>query len=446
MSGGNTGQPIGGEQRPAPRFPFIARQFPPFTSRQWRVFAIALTAGYFDNYDDALLSLALKQIQRGLAIAEANLGTMLSAIRLGYLLSLIITPMADAFGRRRLLLYTIVGYTVFTGLSALSAHESHFVASQFLARGFAGSESSISLVILAEEVDAAVRGWAIGMLDALVSTGYGMAAMVFAAIKIVPYGWRGLYTLALIPLILLIPLRRILPESRRFEYETQIGAATTHPLGSLALLVRHSPRNLTMLCTVTALNAIGFSASGLFFSKFLQEIHGWSPPQVSSLVIFGGVIGITGSIVAGRLSDRFGRRVMGPLFMFMTPISTIAMYTIPGGAVIPAWVVWLFTRFAALVVLHAYGTELFPTSHRSAASSALTVSGTVGGAAGLALESVLYRMTGTYTDAIRILSVCSLAAAAVMFITFPETAGRELEEIASGHAAMARSVAFSDLQ
>ena len=58
-----------------------------------------------------------------------------------------------------------------------------FVGAQFLARGFAGAESSTAFVILAEEVDAAVRGWAIGMLDALVSTGYGLAAMVFAAIK-----------------------------------------------------------------------------------------------------------------------------------------------------------------------------------------------------------------------------------------------------------------------
>ena len=90
---------------------FIARQFPPFTSRQWRVFAIAFTAGFFDNYDDALLSLALRQIQRGLSVAEANLGTMLSVIRLGYVLSLLITPIADVFGRRRLLLYTIVGYS-----------------------------------------------------------------------------------------------------------------------------------------------------------------------------------------------------------------------------------------------------------------------------------------------------------------------------------------------
>ena len=88
---------------------------PPFTRRQRRVFWIASTAGFFDQYDRALLSLALKQIQAGLKIAESHLGAMLSVIRLGYLLTLLMTPFADVFGRRRLLLYTVMGYTVFTG-------------------------------------------------------------------------------------------------------------------------------------------------------------------------------------------------------------------------------------------------------------------------------------------------------------------------------------------
>ncbi|MGA3230365.1 MAG: hypothetical protein ABSD51_10490, partial [Candidatus Binatus sp.] len=89
---------------------------PPFTKRQRRVFWIASTAGFFDQYDRALLSLALKQIQAGLKIAEAHLGAVLSVIRLGYLLALLMTPFADVFGRRRLLLYTVFGYTIFTGL------------------------------------------------------------------------------------------------------------------------------------------------------------------------------------------------------------------------------------------------------------------------------------------------------------------------------------------
>ncbi len=38
---------------------------PPFSRRQWRVFGIVATAGFFDNYDRVLLSLALKQVQKG---------------------------------------------------------------------------------------------------------------------------------------------------------------------------------------------------------------------------------------------------------------------------------------------------------------------------------------------------------------------------------------------
>ena len=118
---------------------FLGRT-PPFTKRQRRVFWIASTAGFFDQYDRALLSLALKQIQTGLKIAESHLGAMLSVIRLGYLLSLLMTPFADVFGRRRLLLYTIVGYTIFTGLIAIAPGERTFVVFEIIARAFAGAD------------------------------------------------------------------------------------------------------------------------------------------------------------------------------------------------------------------------------------------------------------------------------------------------------------------
>jgi hypothetical protein len=95
-------------------------KLPPFTPRQLRVFGIVTTASFFGNYDGALLSLALKQIQRSLYIAEAALAPVASVIRLGTLLSLLITPVADRYGRRRLLLYTVMAYTILTGLTALA--------------------------------------------------------------------------------------------------------------------------------------------------------------------------------------------------------------------------------------------------------------------------------------------------------------------------------------
>ncbi|MGH7934638.1 MAG: MFS transporter [Candidatus Binataceae bacterium] len=416
---------------PAPqrRRRFIESQFPPFTPRQWRVFWISTTAGFFDSYDGALLSLALRQIQRGLGVAEAHLGAMLSVIRLGYLGSLLIAPLADVFGRRRLLLYTIVGYTIFTGLSAVAPHDRGFVTTQFLARAFSGAEATVSLVILAEEVDAAVRGWALGLQGALAISGYGLAAMVFALVGVIPYGWRGLYALALLPLVLIMPLRRILPESKRFERESLAGFRPASAVEPVIALFRVYPKRLWIVVAVAFLNTMGAGSASFFFPTYLQEAHGWSPAQVSSLVVFGGALGILGSVVAGRLSDRFGRRMMGALFMFLGPLLTVWMYTTRTNAVIPLWMLRLFCDTASGAITTIYSAELFPTSHRAAAASAMVVSGTTGGALGLMLESVLYGAIGSHWTSICYLTVFWLIASFVMFALFPETAGRELDEI-----------------
>jgi putative MFS transporter len=401
---------------------------PPFTRRQRRVFLIASTAGFFNDYDRALLSLALKQVQAGLKIAESQLGAVLSMIRLGYLLALLLTPFADVFGRRRLLLYTVMGYTVFTGLSAVAPGERTFVMFQIVARAFAGAEAAVAMVIVAEEVDAAHRGWAIGLLGAVSSSGYGLAAIVFAFINVIPYGWRGLYAIALVPLVLIIPLRRVLPESARFEKEKLEGLRPVKVWQPLVQLYSAYPGRLMMMVSVAFLASTGASAAGLLFPKFLQETHHWSPANVSSLFFFGGALGILGSIIAGRLSDRYGRRVMGAAFMFLSPILTIWMYTAPGWSIVPAWILEEFFDIAAITILNAYSAELFPTSYRSTAGSALAVAGTSGGALGLLFESVLFNITGSHARDVRYLTVFWIIAPAIIWF-FPETSGRELEEI-----------------
>jgi putative MFS transporter len=421
-----------GESMPTPprRRLFIARQFPPFNPRQWRVFGISTTAGFFDNYDSALLSLALKQIQRGLGIAEARLGAILSLIRLGYLASLAISPLADVFGRRQLLLYTIFGYTIFTGLTAIAPRTASFVGAQFVARAFSGAEATVSLVILAEEVDAAVRGWALGMQGALSVSGYGLAAIVFAMIGIIPFGWRGLYALALIPLVLIIPLRRILPESRRFERAH--GTRTVKPsiLAPIRELLVSYPTRLLSILVVVFIGSMAGGSVGFFVPKYLQEVHHWSPARVSSLYVFGGMLGIIGNIFAGRISDRLGRRVVGPLFIAFEAVLAYQLYTIRTGAVVVFWIGWLFCDQAGMTITAAYSAELFPTSFRSAAAGALYVARYAGGAIGLLEEGLLYGVTGSHWAAIRILTVGWLITAALMYLLFPETARRELEEIA----------------
>jgi MFS family permease len=436
------GSPSGDEQHTPLVALYGLRLFgkpPPFTRRQWRVFGIAATAGFFDNYDRALLSLALKQIQQGLGIAEARLGAMLSSIRLGYLLSLMVTPFADVFGRRRLLLYTIVGYTIFTGLSALAPSQAYFVTCQIFARGLAGAEGTVALVILTEEVAAGVRGWAVGYLGALIAVGYGLAAGVFAFVNVIPFGWRGLFAIALVPLVLIVPLRRALPESQRFEREKLAGVRPTNVLQPLAALFRSYPGRLSMLTSVQFLAQMGGNSAGAFLPKYLQEAHHWRPGQVSSLFIFAGALGILGNIVAGRMSDRVGRRKLGGAFLFLAPVFAMLVFTTGSNWVILFWILQLFFDTASGTILSAYSAELFPTAYRSTAGSALTVAGTAGGALGLFFEGILYGVTGSHWIAIRYLTVFWMLSPIIVFTFFPETAGRELEEISPDEAIAASS-------
>jgi hypothetical protein len=81
------------------------------------------------------------------------------------------------------------------------------------------------------------------------------------------------------------------------------------------------------------------------------------------------------------------------------------------------------------VMLSALGSELFPTAYRSTASAARAVTATLGAAIGLAAEGVLFTATGSHAAAIAWM-VVPLAVVPVALARVPETARRELEEIA----------------
>ena len=109
---------------------FLGRP-PALTRRQWRVLGLVAAASFFEMYDLYLFTLSLKQIQAGLGIAEDQLGYLGSIVRFGALPAFGVALVADRIGRRRVLLFTILAYTVFTGATAFSPNAVTFVVCQF---------------------------------------------------------------------------------------------------------------------------------------------------------------------------------------------------------------------------------------------------------------------------------------------------------------------------
>jgi MFS family permease len=413
--------------------PFLGRP-PALTRRQWRVLGLVAMASFFEMYDLYLFALTLKQIQADLAIPEASLGVLGSLVRFGVLPAGVVALVADRVGRRKVLLGTILAYTLFTGATACAPTAQVFVLLQFCARTFAVAETLLAVVVIAEEFDPNVRGWGIGAMDAIQACGAGFAALLFMGVESLPWGWRSLYLVGLGPLLLLAAWRRTLPETVRFAAHQATRDPATSPLRPLAALVRRYPGRLGAVAAAVFILELAAAPAGFFGPKYLQDVHGWSPAAIGLLTVAGGALAIVGNTVAGWGSDRWGRRRVALVFILGEVGWTLTYYSVSGPLLVAAWIGRIFMALGANVTLSAFGVELFPTSSRSTAAGLRLVCVTLGGSVGLLLESLLYRVVASHWVAIGALTVLAFLGALLVARCFPETAGRTLEDIAPERA------------
>lgn len=410
-----------------------AGKVPDLTTRQWSVMGLLGAAEFFDHYDIGIMGLALSQIQAGLGIAEADIAGVSAAVRFGAIPALAMMVMADRVGRRTLLLVTILGFTLCTFATAFARDTRDYVLLQFLARSFIYAELMLAPVVIAEELHARDRGWGIGMLGAIGGLGHGAGAIAFAFVDDLPLGWRSLYLIGIVPLLSLAWFRRSFSETRRFEEhrETRVeesGArAAVRPMINL---IRMYPGRVAILAAALFPFDFCITTAFTFLPKTLQEVHGYAPGQVTVLFIAGGMFGIMGSVLAGSLADRFGRKPVMTIAMIVNGLSMVGFYNASGVAIPVLWIVTVFTILATNALFKVIGAELFPTSYRSTASGVRMLVGTLGGIAGLAIEGTLYTWTGSHSEAITWMALALIIPPIVVTLLLPETASRELEEIA----------------
>jgi MFS family permease len=156
------------------------------TARNKRLLAVLGVTFLLNQYDMALLGLALPQIQAGLAVSEEAVGSLLATVRLGVVGALLLAVLADRAGRRTLLLATILGFTLTTTLTAFARDANEFAMLQFAARAFITAEEIVAIVVVTEELPARARGWGLGILAALGALGHGLASIGFGFVEVLP--------------------------------------------------------------------------------------------------------------------------------------------------------------------------------------------------------------------------------------------------------------------
>lgn len=406
------------------------------TTPQIRLLGVVALALLFEEYDMAMLNLALPQIASDLGIAVGELPEYMWLIRVGALPAFFLIPYADRLGRRPVFIGSTALMGLFTFATAFAQTPLQFALCQGATRAFFLSGSAVAFVIVTEQYPAQHRGWGLGVLSALGAVGHGLSAGLYAAVSALPYGWRALYGLGLVPLLLTPLFLSRIGETDRFRAHAAAAVQTTGGDGLLATL-----RPLWALVRSHPVRAFGLGVSGFavafgtlpsfqFASLFAQQHLGWKPGQVSMMVIGSGAVGILGNIVAGRLGDTFGRRRVGAVLTAGFPAMSALFYNAGlAPLVVFAFGGMVFCLMGGRVMLRALATEMFPTSQRGAASGLYSVLEQVGALIGL---FVLAR--NEVSDAAGLSLVLpaialSLWVGSLVILTFPETRGMELESV-----------------
>jgi MFS family permease len=288
--------------------------------------------------------------------------------------------------------------------------------------------------VIAEEFPARRRGLAISVLLAAGVAGGVAAAFALGPAMETRLGWRAMYVIGLIPLLLVIPLRRGIRETPR--YIAMDGARAGGPASRSGMFaVWQRPHLRTTILCILLFGLVGAIATTFasFYPYFLANERGFSPSQVSRTYGIAALMGLPAIPLAGWLLDRWGRRSIGIVGPILAAAGVACAFQASGSPEYIALVGMAAVFFGtfSLPIQVAYVPELFPTHMRSLAMS------WVGNGAGRALVILVPALAGALAVrvgsvglAASIIAVCGLAAAWIVFAHMPETKGVPLEQTA----------------
>lgn len=370
------------------------------------------------------------QVTHGATVADQAglsgtvLGGGLAIIRLASLGGLPVAGFADRYGRRRILISTLAVGLAVTALAAASPSYWWFVAIFALGRPFLSGADAVTQVTAAEQTGQADRTKAV----ALVAAGYGVGAGLTAilhSIGLGAIGFRGLFALALLPVIVLAPIRHWLTEPDRFN----VSAAVERPLPVLGAIAPRFRRRLAVVAGLSFAMSVITGPANSFVFLYAQNIIHQSGVVTASMVVGAGATGFVGLAVGQYLADRIGRRATATIGMVGVSLFGVLAYSGSGAELAVGYVAGVM--FGSLIAPAAGSmvNELFPTSVRASVVGWWVAAGVVGAATGLVAFGAVADIRNQFTVAAAV-TFLPAALAAALFWLLPETRGREPEQVA----------------
>ena len=332
-----------------------------WTSTQKHVVAAAYLGWTLDAFDFLLLTLVAKDVAAEFHRGALGIGVVLTAtLALRPLGAYIFGRLADRYGRRPILMLDVALYSVMAAAAALAPSWTIFLLFRCLFGIAMGGEWGIGASLTMEHVRADSRGLVSGLLQTGYPTGSLIAAGV-TALFLPALGWRGLMMLSIIPALLVLYIRRNVPESPAWQ-----SGAKTQTDNTFAIIRKYWRRALFAILLMVGFNSLSHGTQD-FYPNFLRVQHALDPRTASFIVMVASLGAICGGLTFGMLSQHIGRRramSIGALLV-LPAIPLWVFYTDTPVTLALAGFVLQFMVQGAWGVVPAHLNELSPPSARA---------------------------------------------------------------------------------
>jgi MFS family permease len=359
-------------------------------------------------------------------LSGTMLGIGLAILRLVSLAGLPIAGWADRVGRRKTMLTTCAAGLALTVLAATSPTYWWFVAIFALGRPLLTATLALTQVCAAELTHSEDRAKSIALTSAGYGIGAGLIAIVHSLASSV-LGFRGIFTLAIVPLLLLPMLRSWIAEPDRFA-TLELAEHQRPVLGPIGPAFR---RRLAVVAVLAfAVSVITGPANSLVYI-YAQNVRHVPGVVTSAMVVAAGFTGLAGLLIGRWAADHIGRRPTIALSMAGMAVMGVMTYSGPRASLLIGYVLGVMVSSMFAPAAGSLANELFPTAVRASASGWYLAAGVLGAVTGLVVFGAVADVGGTGNHA-AIAAVATFLPAvpvACLLLFLPETRGREPEEL-----------------
>lgn len=405
------------------------------TREKWLVLAAAFFGWMFDGLEQAVFPLAGRPALQDLlktaddAIIGQYFGYITALFLIGAALGgFVFGWLGDRFGRVRTMTWSILTYSIFTGLCYFAMDPYQLGALRFISAIGMGGEWALGVALVMEFWPEKARPLLAGAIGAAANAGYALISVIGMFVKIDLTSWRWVMLAGAAPSLLSLFVVMFVPESRRWQ--AAVEKVEAHPVREV--FSRQMIGRTLLGIAIAGVALIGTWGSVQWIPTWVHKMADATDPHAAATSLWFAAIGaMIGCFAGGLLARQFGRRWT---YFALCLVSWIATTTLFRGFDHYNWMFAVMFGFVGLFTAAFYGwmplylPELFPTRMRATGQGVCYNFGRIFAAAGVLYQGKLVAAyDGSYPKAGA--TVVLIYFLGMLVIWFgPETKGKPLPD------------------